>query len=138
MNPRYGEPEPGRPQFDLGEPIIPRPSGRAEDVPEAEASSTAPEPYPSPYPSPYQSPYASRSHFVSQPQRRKNTAATWFKWSLLVSLITFVAIGFGAGYMGMDPGSGLSIALSLGHVLATFTAVVSGIVALVTWFKGRK
>lgn len=155
MNPRYGEPEPDRPRFDLGEPIIPRPSERAGDAPEAEASSTAPEPrawpprqepyqaaphpspHQSPHPSPHPSPYASTSRVVPQPQRRKNTAATWFKWSLLISLITFVAIGYGAGYMGMDPESGLSIAMSLGWMVATFTAVVSGIIALVTWMRRK-
>lgn len=139
MNPYNGGENSEQQRFDLGEPIIPRPSGRAEDAPEAETSNTAPEPSTwlprqEPYQAaPYQSPYAATPQFAPQPEQRKNQAASWFKWSLLISLITFVAIGYGAGYMGMDPESGLSIALSLGWMVAAFTAVVSGIIALITW-----
>lgn len=142
MNPRYREPEPGRPRFDLGEPIIPRPSGRAEDAPEVEAS-TAPEPsaWPprqEPYQAaPYQSPYAATPQFAPQPEQRKNQAASWFKWSLLISVITFLAVGVGGAYMGLDPESGMSIALALGWMASSFTAVVSGVIALFTWMMRK-
>lgn len=60
-------------------------------------------------------------------------AATWFKWSAAVSVATFLALGIGGGYMGLDPESGLSITLALGWMVSTFVAVVSGVIVIFIW-----
>ena len=64
-------------------------------------------------------------------------AATWFKWSAAVSVATFLALGIGGGYMGLDPESGLSITLALGWMVSTFVAVVSGVIAFFRWAGGK-
>ena len=111
------------PRSHLGDPIIPRMSNQSA-------------PYESPTALPA-APHAAVTHEPAPKAKRSDGAATWFKWSAAVSVATFLALGIGGVYMGLDPESGLSITLALGWMVSTFVAVVSGVIAFFRW-AGRK